>query len=65
MVKFVSADGRAFTDYYPNCQMNRDIQEQYGLTNTYDFRQFLQRNADALRNQDRSFAYRKNILICQ
>lgn len=64
MVKFVSADGRAFTSYYPSCQVNKDIQQQHGITNSYDYRMFLQRNATTLMNQDREFALKKNNLTC-
>lgn len=63
-MKFTSADGRAYTNFFPNCQMNRNIQESFNLTNTYDYRMFLQRNANKLMNQDREFAFRKNLLTC-
>lgn len=64
MVKFVSADGRSFTDYRPDCQMNVQIMNRYGITNAYNYRQFLQQNAIALMQRDRIFARDRNILDC-
>lgn len=46
MPKFVSEDGRAFTDYNPNCQLNQMLQKKYNLNNSHEFRYFLQRNAE-------------------
>ena len=65
MVKFVDSSGRAQTSYFPNCEMNRDVKEAYGLTNNYNYRMFLQRNAEKLMSQDRAYAYAKNKLNCQ
>lgn len=64
MVKFVSADGRAFTSFQPNCELNRGLKEAYNIQNNYTYRLFLQRNASKLMQQDRSYAYRKNKLTC-
>ena len=64
MVKFVSADGRAFTDYRPNCQINVNLMNRYGIMNSYENRQFLQHNALALMQRDRIFAKKRNTLEC-
>lgn len=64
MVKFVDASGRAFTDYSPNCELNRDIKEAYGIDNNYNYKMFLQRNAEKLMQQDRSYSYIKNKITC-
>lgn len=39
------ADGRAYTDYNPNCALNEHIKQKYGITSSTEFRLFLQRNA--------------------
>lgn len=64
MGKFVSADGRAFTSYNASCLDNRDIRESQGISSNYNYRMFLQRNAEKIMSQDRSFAYQKNKLEC-
>jgi hypothetical protein len=64
MVKFVSADGRAFTNYFPNDQVNRNLQQQAGVTNTYNYRMWLQRNATSIMGQDRHHAALRNKLTC-
>lgn len=48
MPKFAMSDARAFTDYNPNCELNKMIQEKYKITNSHAYRQFLQKNADKI-----------------
>lgn len=48
MPKFVSEDGRAFTDYNPNCELNNYIQKKYDIKNSHEYRAFLQANATKL-----------------
>lgn len=43
--KNVMHDGRAFTDYQPNCQLNEAIKSQYVPGSSSEYRMFLQRNA--------------------
>ena len=43
------SDGRAFTDYHPSCTLNQLLQEKYKLSNSHDYRYFLQKNADKIR----------------
>lgn len=38
-------DGRAFTDYNPNCALNEFLRTKFGIQNNTDYRLFLQRNA--------------------
>ena len=42
------SDGRAFTDYHANCQLNKMIQEKYELKNSHDYRLYLQHNAEEI-----------------
>lgn len=39
------ADGRAFTSYSTNCQMNNIIQTTNGFSNNVDYKQYIQSNA--------------------
>ena len=38
------SDGRHFTDYRPNCFLNGMVREENKLTNSFQFRNFLQQN---------------------
>ena len=42
------ADGRGFTNYLPNCQMNKIMESKNGLTNNNDYKTYIQNNADAV-----------------
>ncbi len=42
------SDGRAFTSYIPNCQLNNNIQIQNKIVNNKDYRSFIQHNGDQL-----------------
>lgn len=42
------ADGRAFTSYVPNCQLNNNIQNANNISNNKDYRSFIQLNGDKL-----------------
>ena len=44
------ADGRHFTDYRPNCHLNNRIQTENQVSNSYEYRMFLTRNASDLWN---------------
>jgi hypothetical protein len=46
MPKFVSEDGRQFTDYSPSCSLNQFLQQKYNVTNSHEYRYFLQRHAE-------------------
>ena len=53
MVKFVSEDGRAFTDYRPNCVMNEEIKKSNQITNSFEYSKFLQMNAEKIMDNNR------------
>ena len=42
------SDGRVFTNYLPNCQMNKQMESKQGLTNNNDYKDYIQKNADAV-----------------
>ena len=41
------ADGRIFTDYRPNCVMNKEYSQE---KNSFDYRYFLTKNAQSIEN---------------
>ena len=45
-MKYTMADGRVFTSYLPNCELNAALQKQYGTNNVHAYRYFLQQNAE-------------------
>jgi len=47
-MRFIDASGRQFTDYNPSCELNRAIQRKNNITNSHEYRAFLQKNADQL-----------------
>ncbi len=53
-------DGRAFTDYRPVCTTENLIQLQNGIKNSYDYRLFLQENAESIMDFNRAYAIKKN-----
>ena len=48
MPKFVSEDGRQFTDYTPSCSLNASLQEKYKVSNSHEYRYYLQHNAEQI-----------------
>jgi hypothetical protein len=54
------ADGRHFTDYRPNCFLNNRIQVENDITNSYDMRLFLTRNAEKLMELNKKNSYVMN-----
>jgi hypothetical protein len=48
MPKFIMSDARAFTDYNPSCEVNNAIQKKYNITNSHEYRSFLQKNAEKI-----------------
>lgn len=57
-------DGRAFTDYNPNCSINELVQSKYNKHNSTQYRLFLQRNADKVMNTIRQKNEFKNVTGC-
>lgn len=54
------ADGRHFTDYRPSCDVNSTIQMDNKIKNSFEYRNFLQQNAEKLANINRKFACEQN-----
>ncbi|CAK0772820.1 hypothetical protein CCP3SC1AL1_630004 [Gammaproteobacteria bacterium] len=62
-IQNAGTNGRAFTDYRPACYVNESIKVQNGIKDNYNYRLFLQRNAEALMKTNAIESY-KNKLIC-
>lgn len=54
------SDGRIFTDYGPNCELNNNIQSDHNIKNSYVYRQYLIQNGTALINKNRTLNATKN-----
>ena len=52
--------GRAFCDFRPGCNSEHMVQLQNGLTNSYDYRMWLQSNAEDIMNFNRAYTMKKN-----
>jgi hypothetical protein len=61
MGKFVSSDGRAFTDYRPNCVVNKKIQQSM---NSLEYRKYLQSNASKIMEQNFNMSVKSNKQVC-
>lgn len=64
MPKFTMSDGRAFTDYNTSCTLNKMIQEKYQVGNSHDFRYFLQRNAETVKQDLANCDPKQNCAFC-
>lgn len=53
------ADARIFTDYRPNGYVNDLIRMQNGITNSYDYRQFLIHYADDMMKAEKAYLEKK------
>lgn len=45
------SDGRVFTNYLPNCQMNKMMEKQNGFSNNNEYKEYIQKNAEAVMAQ--------------
>ena len=54
------ADGRHFTDYSPNCNLNMSIKNDNSIGNSYEYRQFLLNNGNKLMNKYGRLLIRKS-----
>jgi hypothetical protein len=54
MPRYALADGRTFTDYNTDAEVNEMLQKSNGITNSNDYRYFLQHNATKLMEEARS-----------
>ena len=52
-MKYTMADGRVFTSYLPNCDLNYALQKNYGTSNLHSYRYFLQQNAEKVMKDTR------------
>ena len=57
-------DGRAFTDYRSSCYINDAIRVKNGITNSYDYRQFLIHNGNEMMNSTRLYNIEKLSCNC-
>lgn len=64
MPKFVSSDGREFTSYISNCDLNQSIQQKYKLSNSHEYRAFLQRNATQVMTDLAQCDTKQECLLC-
>ena len=48
------SDGRIFTNYGPNCKLNNSIIKKNNLKDTYEYRQYLINNGEALIEANRT-----------
>ena len=54
------SDGRHFTDYRPRCAVNFPQEFKDAPVNSYEYRQYLIKNAESLMSQNRQQAFREN-----
>lgn len=54
------SDGRNFTDYRPNHEINRHIIMENKLGNSHEFRMFLNRNGENIIKKNREYTFTKN-----
>lgn len=54
------SDGRHFTDYRPNCDVDILVQKDNDITNSFQYRRFLQTQAEKLMDLNRDHACMKN-----
>jgi len=47
------SDGRGFTDYRSSCEMNNILRNEMKITKSYEYKEFLRKNADNLVKIDR------------
>ena len=52
-MKYTMSDGRVFTSYLPNCDLNYALQKQYGTKNLHAYRYYLQQNAEKVMSDTR------------
>ena len=47
------SDGRIFTSYLPNCELNNALQKTYGINDSHAYRYYLQKNAEKVMQDTR------------
>ena len=58
------ADGRCFTTYIPNCQLNNNIQNRNNIQSNNEYRLFLQTNASEFIEQLQKVCISDETKIC-
>lgn len=56
MVFYTNSDGRAFTEYRSFSQIDNKLKSSNKISNNYEYKAFLQKNAESLMEQERSVA---------
>lgn len=51
MVRPGMSDGRVFTNYHANCQVNNEVQKTTGSTTNVDYKAYIQANAQQIMDQ--------------
>lgn len=54
------SDGRHFTDYRPNCDLEHELRQENNVMSSFEYRNFLQSNAEQILNVNRKKACRQN-----
>ena len=57
------SDGRSFTDYRPNCEVNNHIIDSNNVTNVHDYRMFLVKNAEKIMGSYNKYLFKKNGMV--
>ena len=56
MVFVSDSSGRFATSYIPQCVLNENIKKEASITGNYNYRQYLQKNADKIMKSNREKA---------
>lgn len=62
MAKFVLSDGRVFTDYTPNCVLNKALKKE-NMT-SLEYRKYLQANAEEIMRVNFKKSAQSNNSVC-
>jgi hypothetical protein len=65
MVFISDHSGRFTTDYRPSCVADQQIKTENGITDNYNFRLFLQRNALKIMDKDRQVIIQQGCRKCK
>jgi len=57
------SDGRNFTDYRPNHEINKHIIDNNGIINMHNYRMFLSRHTEEIINRNKEYIFTKNGLF--
>ena len=57
------SDGRNFTDYRPNHEINKHIIDNNGIANMHNYRMFLSRNTEEIIKRNKEYIFSKNYIF--